>query len=199
MIMSFKNNYDKYKCKDPITAFQVILCSVGVVATLLLAVAGLAYLHLKRLEKQADKPTEPIETNQLSSCKDSTDVLVIAKNIFHEARSHKEDWLLVYWVVQNRVASKRYPNNVTAVVYQPKQFSWTSLDKKVIAQREAKEQSTFNDIVNFVSNYHCNSKDKTDITNGVKHYHASNIKVKWAKAKKPVIATSAHVYYNNIN
>lgn len=56
----------------------------------------------------------------------------LAKAIYYEARGESaKGKLAVAQVVLNRAASKQYPGSVCGVVYQPKQFSWTSMGYKI--------------------------------------------------------------------
>lgn len=71
------------------------------------------------------------EINALAS-EDKKNVLILALNIFHEARGENlEGQIAITNVVFNRVKSEFYPNNITEVVYQNKQFSWTDKQDRI--------------------------------------------------------------------
>lgn len=68
-------------------------------------------------------------------------VICLAKNIYHEARGESlKGKLAVAKVTLNRVEAAGFSNTVCGVVYEPKQFSWTSnralkvLDKQAWAE-----------------------------------------------------------------
>lgn len=56
------------------------------------------------------------------------DLAVLAKNLYFEERSKKASDIEIAqigYVVLNRVKSSKYPNSITDVIWQYKQFSWT--------------------------------------------------------------------------
>jgi len=60
------------------------------------------------------------------------EVECLAKNLYHEARGeNKEGQIAVAIVTMNRVKSSHYPNTICKVVYQHKQFSWTTHPPKI--------------------------------------------------------------------
>lgn len=72
------------------------------------------------------------EINALDN-EDKNNVLILALNIFHEARGEcLEGQVAITNVVFNRVKSKHYPNTIIEVVYQNKQFSWTLKKDRVV-------------------------------------------------------------------
>ena len=104
----------------------------------------------------ACSPTQPESIIGISQIEDtrvsnslnlvhSRNVTCLALNIYHEARgSSRLDQLGVASVTLNRVDSKRWPDTVCGVVYQPWAFSWTmdSLSDKPYnkeAYKKAKE------------------------------------------------------------
>ena len=55
-----------------------------------------------------------------------TNILCLAKNIYHEARGEsRKGKLAVAKVTLNRAAHPKFAKTICGVVYQPKQFSWT--------------------------------------------------------------------------
>lgn len=89
-----------------------------------------------------------------SSAKQTAEQQCLAEVIYHEARTETlQGQLAVAQVVLNRTKLLSYPDTICAVVYQPKQFSWTSthfkhqvptyylaLAKNIIQHGVAKEQ-----------------------------------------------------------
>ena len=130
----------------------------------------------------------------ISTCEVSDEVRLHAKNIFYEARSNRKDWDFVYDSVENRVKSSKFPNTVEKVLYQPKQYSWTSLNEVTLQARENKEHELLIDIISYVLKRHCFDKTppKTDTT----HYHSKKVSPKWAKSGKLTASTDTHNFYN---
>lgn len=106
----------------------------------------------------------------------------MARNIYHEARGESTKGMLaVAHVTMNRVLSGRFPDTVCAVVYQPKQFSWTSRKghRKTVPEQfyELAERVILDPV--------------SDITNGALYFHNTSI-----KPKRPVKARIGnHIFY----
>ena len=62
-----------------------------------------------------------------------TDIVCLAKNIYHEARGEPlHGQVAVAQVTINRLRAGNYGNSICAVVYKPKQFSWTQTKHKIV-------------------------------------------------------------------
>lgn len=81
-----------------------------------------------------------IEEINALSWNDKKNVLILALNVFHEARGETlVGQQAVIDVVFNRVNSENYPDSIAGVVYQNKQFSWTlNNDRVTILKKEEK-------------------------------------------------------------
>ncbi len=67
----------------------------------------------------------------------SSALMCLALNIYFEARSESfASQVAVAQVTLNRIESKKYPNDVCAVVKQPKQFSWYSDGKSEVRKEK---------------------------------------------------------------
>lgn len=144
--------------------------------------------------------TVPVFTYKLVKHKDiQRDIKCLALNIFHEARSEsKVGQRAVASVTLNRVASKRYPNNICDVVYEKRwdrirkryvgQFSWTEFDTPPKLKSKAWYQA-WN-----IAEAAYKEKDKR-LLKGAIFYHAKRIKPSWARKKKPVARIGSHIFY----
>lgn len=113
-------------------------------------------------------------------------VACLAANIYHEARGESfEGQVAVAQVTLNRVKDSRFPKTVCDVVYERKQFSWTSNRSKVIANTAAWNSAY--DIADNIINgrlYHSTLEN----THAV-FYHAVYVFPRWTYTK---IATIGH-------
>lgn len=127
------------------------------------------------------------------------DIKCLALNIFHEARSESEvGQRAVASVTLNRVASKRYPNNICDVVYEQHwdrirkryvgQFSWTEFD------RPPKLKSKTWLIAWKIAENAYKYKNKKQLKGAI-FYHTKWIKPSWARNKKPIARIGSHIFY----
>src|SRR5579859_5968562 len=128
-----------------------------------------------------------IETNRVAS----RELTCLALNVYYEARGESVAGMYaVAEVTMNRVASRRFPQTVCAVVYEKRwdwlrkryvsAFSWTEFDivphPEGVQWRQARDAA---DAVYF--------RRRPPALDGALHYHASYIKPSWAKGEKPII------------
>lgn len=121
------------------------------------------------------------EINALTES-EKKDVLILALNIFHEARGEKlEGQIAITNVVFNRVNSNLYPDNITDVVYQNKQFSWTLKKDRISSIKKEKDSWIKCQKLAFI--IYTNSKHYLLKTELFLHYVNKDIvnSVKWAK------------------
>lgn len=125
------------------------------------------------------------------------EVQCLAKNIYYEARGEPiEGKLAIANATINRVRSLFYPQTVCDVVYQPQQFSWTSLrlkytkphdevrwtEAQMIAER-ALEGGRLDNL--------------EDVTEGATNFHAVTVHPKWRKDHEleKTVKIGHHVFY----
>lgn len=142
----------------------------------------------------------PVFTYQLVQYKNiQHDIKCLSLNIFHEARSEsKAGQRAVASVTLNRVASKRYPNNICDVVYEKRwdrirkryvgQFSWTEFDRPPKLKSKAWFRAWK------IAEEAYKEKDKQQLKGAV-FYHAKYIKPSWARKKKPIARIGSHIFY----
>ncbi|MGF1477368.1 MAG: cell wall hydrolase [Geminicoccaceae bacterium] len=119
----------------------------------------------------------------------------IAQNIWFEARgSSPEDQLAVANVVMNRVASDAYPDDICAVIWQFKQFSWTDDGRSDVVRLEnGIETDAWQAIVDL--SVEVLEGRAPDITGGATHYHHHAIDPAWNSAMALMARHGDHVYY----
>jgi len=115
-----------------------------------------------------------------------TELTCLALNIYHEARGEiATGQLAVGMVTMNRVLSPAYPKSVCAVVYQPKQFSWTG-EKAIEGPRDVQAWRAAQRVADFIYHkypaFHRGSKGAIDITRGAVHFYApKHANPQWAQ------------------
>jgi spore germination cell wall hydrolase CwlJ-like protein len=137
------------------------------------------------------------------------DLLCLARNIYHEARSESyAGQLAVGLVTMNRVKSPNFPNNVCKVVYQgsidggpPKpfpggmscQFSWTcdNISDDVINNRQWEQSLEVSGAIL--------SGSVPDFTTGALFYHADYVKPKWRTKFYRIAKIDTHIFYRPKN
>ena len=121
---------------------------------------------------------------------DAKEVECMAKNIYYESRSEPiEGQIAVAQVTLNRVAHSNWPNNICDVVYEPKQFSWTWLEK----------DQTPNDPISYkravVVARDVMIGNVVDPTQGAVFYHAAYVNPDWNKYMEVSKVIGAHIFY----
>jgi spore germination cell wall hydrolase CwlJ-like protein len=130
---------------------------------------------------------------------DQQNVACLALNVYFEARGEPEaGHYAVAEVTMNRVASRRYPNTVCAVVYEKNwdvlrkrhvsAFSWTEFKTRPepTGAEWVRSQAVAEEV------YHGRNEPKLA---GVTHYHADYIQPSWSRNRTPVARIGNHVFY----
>ena len=147
----------------------------------------------------------------------SVSVECLALNMYHEARGQGSAGLLaVSSVVLNRVADKRFPNDICEVIKQgPTRESWKT--KQTPDPTDAvfypirhkcqfswwcdgrsdvpKDKKTYKRLLTIASSIVYNKFDFVDITDGATFYHADYVTPAWAKTKKKTVEIQDHIFY----
>ena len=125
----------------------------------------------------------------------SNDVIILAKNIYFEARGESlKGQLAVAFVTLNRVLSTKYPNTISEVVYQNKQFSWTKQKSKQIKDKYAWKKSLR--IARLSIDLFIESlKENVPIMDDSCFYHHKNIKPSWSRKMKKLVVIDNHIFY----
>jgi spore germination cell wall hydrolase CwlJ-like protein len=117
-----------------------------------------------------------------------TDVVCLAKNIYHEARGEPlHGQVAVAQVTINRLRAGNYGNSICAVVYKPKQFSWTATKHKIVDSK-AWESSVI--------------VSRAILTNSLPvskfsalYFHTRQVNPKWNKNKQIEQVIGNHIFY----
>lgn len=131
------------------------------------------------------------------------DVECLALNIYHEARSESTAGQLgVGLVTLNRVASRKFPNNVCDVVYQGQysngapikwkcQFSWWCDGVRERVEELEAYQKAKSIAVYLLYNA------PLDITDGALYYHSKNVRPYWSEHFTVTTVIDNHIFYKD--
>lgn len=122
---------------------------------------------------------------------DGSAELCLALNIFHEARgeSMTGQWAVAN-VTMNRVKSKKWPNTVCGVVYQPSQFSWT-LSRVAVSKRDRVAFQRAETMAGQI----LRGELTLDLTEGSTYFHRVGLKPCWLTDVDKVVTIDNHVFY----
>lgn len=114
------------------------------------------------------------------------DVRCLATNIYHEARGEGY-WggLAVAVVTINRAQHRDYPRSICAVVYQPKQFSWTN---------SRTHRATTNPASIYLAKVALSQRHRLRWLKAT-HYHTTAVKPRWRLQLQRVAKIGDHVFY----
>jgi len=120
----------------------------------------------------------------------STALVCLALNIYWEARDQSDaGQLAVAQVTVNRVLSDKYPDDLCAVVYQHKQFSWYSDGKSDIPTEEAAWLKA-----KLIASAALDGSAHIELE-GVTHYHADYVSPYWSLEYNLVTQIENHKFY----
>lgn len=107
-------------------------------------------------------------------------------NIYHEARgTHVVNQVAVAWVVKNRMA--RSNRSACAVIYAPRQFSWTA--RRPGPPREAAAWRRSQELALMVMR-----NEIQDVTRGATHFHENQIRPNWSRRAQDRVRIGAHTF-----
>ena len=121
----------------------------------------------------------------------------LAEALYFEARGESvKGMFAVGEVILNRVASRRYPDSLCAVINQGTgrkhacQFSYTCDGlAEVIAEPRAWER------VGKIARLLIDNRESLDITEGATHYHTRAVNPNWARVFPRTAAIGSHLFY----
>jgi len=130
----------------------------------------------------------PAQTEAL----ERTEMGCLALNIYHEARGEsRQGQLAVAAVTLNRVRDERFPSSVCAVVWQPRQFSWTHTlrnyfptDMKAWKKAMKIAESSL-------------SKQVVAEYDNLLYYHSKQVRPRWSRSKRFVARVGSHLFYSS--
>lgn len=120
----------------------------------------------------------------------------LVENMLMEARNQGTDGMAaVAQVTMNRVNSSKFPDTVCEVVWQPKQFSWTHQQDKMIPINPNVETGLYHyayliagDVLDGYS---------MDLVGGAMWYHRDDIKPYWANSYHVTSHIGRHIFYTS--
>tara|TARA_S200000501_G_scaffold199528_1_gene187771 strand:+ start:1588 stop:2184 length:597 start_codon:yes stop_codon:yes gene_type:complete len=124
-----------------------------------------------------------------------------ASNIYWEARNQSfVGQLAVAHVVNNRISSPHFPNDVCAVIKQGSrssgevklnqcQFSWYCDGNDDYPEDFRSYAKAFEFALFFLGN------ESTDVTEGATHYHSTKVNPDWASTLEKVVEIDQHIFY----
>lgn len=127
--------------------------------------------------------------------KRQTELTALACNVYFEARGEsRAGKISVALVTLNRVESKRFPNSIVKVVYQPKQFSWHSdgLSDRIT---DLKSWNNATHIASYVLGIDDKEYPYVDITDGSLFYHSVKVSPDWADEDNVIVRIDNHLFY----
>ncbi len=136
-----------------------------------------------------------VQTGQIQAANDQRAQECLGLAIYWEARGEGSRGMqAVGSVVLNRVASKRFPNDVCAVVYQggetpPCQFSWWCDGKSDRPRHISQWQAALTTAEDLLA-----SRSR-DITRGALYFHSTSVRPSWHKKLKRTVKIGNHIFY----
>lgn len=116
-----------------------------------------------------------------------TELKCHALNIYHEARgSTIMNQVAVAWVVRNRMM--RSGQSACAVIYSPRQFSWTH--KRLPVPQEPDAWRRAQELALLVM-----EDQIRDITHGATHFHETSMRPTWSRRARQSVRIGAHVFH----
>lgn len=123
---------------------------------------------------------------------DNREIECLTKNAYFESRGEPEKGqIAVIYTTLNRAKSGKFPNDLCSVVYQRKQFSWTSNRNRSIKEKDtyAEIKQTVKEVLN---------GEHRDPTQGGTYFHANSIrKPSWAKGMSCTAKIGGHSFYKS--
>lgn len=120
----------------------------------------------------------------------------LACNVYKEARGEGVNGMLgVGFTTVNRVKNKKFPNKISKVVYQKKQFSWTNNNNTKIHNKQSWNQAqSVAQFLVFIKDYE-NFYNAIDFTKGSTYYHNKTVNPSWNRKMIKVVTLGNHIWY----
>ena len=118
----------------------------------------------------------------------------LAQNMYFESRGESQvGQEFVAWVTLNRVMDPNFPNDICAVVWQDRQFSWTH-DGKGDTPKDPTAWAEAQAIAEEVLLAYGVDRDPTE---GATYFHADWANPDWAKRFERIVQIDGHIFYKN--
>lgn len=129
-------------------------------------------------------------------------VHLLALTLFGESRGEPiEGKIAVANVINNRILDKRWPNTLTGVVLQPKQFScWNEGDPNCEMLVKKSKQGMYSDRGSawrecLFASHGVVYRYLLDNTMGANHYHTISVNPSWNKGMVETTRIGSHIFY----
>ena len=121
--------------------------------------------------------------------------LIVASTLYGEARSELSKGMAgVAWVIVNRVADKRWPDDAAQVCLQQEQFSCWNENNKNFRAMLLEDNDTFN-LAYHIAGRAYSRLLAPDPTGGANHYHDDSVKPYWTENKTPTATIGRLIFY----
>lgn len=120
-----------------------------------------------------------------------TDLHCLARNIYFEARGEpRAGMVAVAFVTRNRVRSGVWKGSICDIVYQPKQFSWTSRGREPPIHDKQSWQLSLDIAGDVLSN-----REYHDPTHNAVYFHNHQVRPSWSRSKTRTVVIGNHAFY----
>jgi len=152
----------------------------------------------------------PVKADDVEFDFNTSSVVCLADNMYHEARGQGSAGLLaVSSVVLNRVIDSRFPNTICEVVKQgPTRESWKKNGKFIPIRHKCqfswycdgksdkiKDRKIYNRLIEIAKTLVYDELPFIDITDGALFYHADYVNPDWVKTKTKTVEIQDHIFY----
>jgi len=157
----------------------------------LIVAAVVLLAALLSLSVEADP--RPVADQAIAASDDASgqELGCLAMNIYHEARGEPEmGKLAVAAVTMNRVNNKHYPDSVCGVVWQNKQFSWTSAKPE---SQIIKDSKAWENALEIAQRFMSGSG--LSVVGKATHYHNLAVSPAWKDNQRLITQVGNHLFY----
>lgn len=140
---------------------------------------------------------DEVRAEQIAKGFEEKEIHCLQQNIYFEARNQSTlGQVSVAWVTLNRMESPKYPDTICEVVWQRKQFSWTTGRKVDEISNNILDQKAWEQAGKVASKVlEMWARGTIDPTSGADHYHANYVEPYWADRQYKTVSIDDHVFY----
>lgn len=176
-----------------------IVYSICIITLFLVNLVG--YLYSKGIAPHTEVETlqlMPLETlrtphtpSKIEMCSKAPDCKLLAEMGYFEARSETDEGVVaVMYSVINRVRDKRFPDTISEVVNQYKQYSYIWDGSLARGYANKKQLDRMLRLA-----YDVFLRIRKDPTNGATFYHTKTVSPYWSKKMTMVAVVDNHIFY----
>lgn len=121
---------------------------------------------------------------------DEAELGCLALNVYHEARGESvRGQRAVAAVTLNRVRSPKFPSSICAVVWQPRQFSWTHTRRSYFPGDDAAWRKALEVARESLE------PEVAGVHENVLYYHSKRVRPRWTRNVRFVERVGSHLFY----